>query len=270
MNYTARLPIAFGLTTLAAVALALVGTPSASAQDNSLFRRGPRVQPAQREVPTSQPAESKPVTVIGAPIVHVRESAEDEVLDPKPNSVLLAMSPYAVRLPEPEQIRINDLVTIIVRVSKTAKSDSKMESKKEWTNEWALEKWIRLSDRHGIVPALFTQGKPAVEFEYSDEYGGDGKYDRKDSLTTRVQARVIDVKPNGNLVLEARNDVSFGEEDYTVTLTGTCRSEDVTPQNTVLSSQIADLDLRVDDRGALRDATRRGWLKRTLDILRPF
>jgi flagellar L-ring protein precursor FlgH len=123
---------------------------------------------------------------------------------------------------------------------------------------------------HGIVPADFPEGKPGIVFDFKDDYKTDGKYDRKDELTTRITARVIDVKPNGNLVLESRNDVKFGEEDYTVTLTGVCRSADVTPQNTVLSSQIAELNISVEDRGAVRDATRRGWLQRLHDFLRPF
>lgn len=186
------------------------------------------------------------------------------------NATLLHVSPFAVAAPEPETIGVNDLITIIVRITKTANSNSKLESKKDWTHEWDLGDWIRLSDKHGLVPASFPGGKPAVSFDYKNDWGGDGKYDRKDSLTTRIQATVINVKPNGNLVLEAKNDVSFGEEDYTITLIGTCRSVDVTPQNTILSTQVANLNVDVIDRGALRDATRRGWLMRGLDLLRPF
>lgn len=261
-------------TVLAAAAAALIALaawcPGAAAQDNSLFRRGPQQAPRARQVPTTQPASGIAVSAIHGTPRSVRATLQAARPTPQSNELLLRMSPFAVAAPQPETIEVNDLVTIIVRISKSAKSDSKLKTKKEWDHEWKLDDWIRFSDLHGIVPAALPEGKPAVKFQYEDEYKGDGKYDRKDSLTTRVQARVIDVKPNGNLVLEARNDVRFGEEDYTVTLTGVCRSDDMTPQNTVLSSQIAELEVRVVDRGALRDATRRGWLKRTLDLLRPF
>ena len=120
------------------------------------------------------------------------------------------------------------------------------------------------------MPAIFSAGNPAAEFDFKNDYGGDGKYDRKDELTTRVTARVIDVKPNGNLVLEATKSITIDEEGYIITLVGECRGRDVTPENTVLSTQIAEPEISVRHSGALRDATRRGWLMRTFDFLRPF
>lgn len=251
------------LVLAALVTWTLLCLPPAVAQSNSLF--GGKRRAAAQPVPTTQPATAAAAAGLG-----LRAAAQEVLRESKVNETLLYVSPLAVDVPEPEVIKIGDQVTVVVRVSKTASSDSKLESKKDWKNDWELKKWIRYSDLHGIVPALLEQGNPAVEFEYKDDYGGEGKYDRKDELTTRVQATVIDVKPNGNLVLEAKNDIAYGEEHYTMTLTGMCRARDVTPQNTILSSQIADLEVRVTDLGAVRDATRRGWLKRALDFLRPF
>ncbi len=241
--------------------------PAAAAQDNSLRRRASAAA-------TTQPARAggaAPAAVMAAPAaVRPAERAAPRGARARTNEVLLAASPIAVAPPDPEQIEVERLITIIVRESKTATSDSKLESKKDWSLDTALEKWIRYSDSDGIVPAKFTAGTPAVRFEHKDDYGTNGKYDRKDELTTRITARVIDVKPNGNLVLEARKSIRIDDEGYTITLTGVCRAEDVTPQNTVLSTQIADPEITVQHTGAVRDATRRGWAKRALDFLRPF
>lgn len=260
------------LLAVAALAWLLLCLPSAVAQSNKLF--GPRRREAQPG-PTTQPAEGAPRSTAGqragvGGAFGIRGAVQQEMAARRPNGMLLATSPFAVALPEPEVIQVNDLVTIIVRVSKTASSKSKLDSKKDWKHEWELSKWIRFSDLHGLIPAEFPVGNPAVAFDYKDDWKGDGKYDRKDELTTRIQATVIDVKPNGTLILEARNRVHYGAEAYAMTLTGTCRSRDVTPQNTVLSSQIANLEVDVTDMGAVRDATRRGWFKRGLDLLRPF
>jgi flagellar L-ring protein precursor FlgH len=79
------------------------------------------------------------------------------------------------------------------------------------------------------------------------------------------------VKPNGNLVLEAKKNVQIGDDEgYTISLTGECRGEDVTPQNTVLSTQVADAEIKVENRGAAKDASQRGWLKKLGDKLRLF
>lgn len=239
----------------------LLCLPPVVGQTNSLLGARATRGATAPQVPTTQP--------VGAAF-GIRTAVQDEQPRPQANATLLSTSPIAVEPPAPETIGLHDLVTIIVRVSKTAKADSKLESKKDWSHNWELSKWIKWSDLHGLVPALLEHGNPAVEFEAQDDWGGDGKYDRKDELTTRIQAEVIDVKPNGTIVVEARNDVAYGEEAYTITLTGVCRSEDVTPQNTVLSSQIANLRVDVRDRGAVRDASRRGWLKRGVDWLRPF
>lgn len=247
---------------LAGVTLALL-LPAlpAAAQNNSLFSGNQR----QGGPATSQPAyRSDPVPV------GVRSTLAAERPETKPNAVLLHLSPMAVSKPEPLKIKVHDLLTIIVRESKTATTDSKLQSKKDWKVDTILDKWVRLTDENRLVPAKFEAGKPAAAFNLKNDYKGDGKYDRRDELTTRITARVIDVKPNGNLVLEATKQIAVDDEGYLITLTGECRSRDVTADNTVLSTQIADPEIIVQHSGAVRDATRRGWLMRGLDLLRAF
>jgi len=72
------------------------------------------------------------------------------------------------------------------------------------------------------------------------------------------------------LVLEARKRIQHDDEISTITLTGNCRKEDVTPENTVLSTQLADASVSVVNRGALRAASSRGWISKFLDWLKPF
>ena len=247
----------------AAAALTLKPTP-AGAQSNSLFHAQPRPAAA------SQPAAPQAKSATGSAAATAQPSLQNERQFAQPNSVLLRVSPFAVAPPQPEKIGVNSWVTVIVLESKTATSDSKLESKKDWTLDSELKKWLKYSDKNGVQPATLSAGNPAVSFDWQNDYKGDGKYDRKDSLTTRLEAKVIDVKPNGSLVLEARKAIKIDDEGYTMTLTGECRSQDVTAQNTVLSTQIGDVQMNIQHEGAVRDAARRGWLMRGLDVLRPF
>ncbi|MBK9129118.1 MAG: flagellar basal body L-ring protein FlgH [Phycisphaerales bacterium] len=257
---------------LIAALAAAYATKSAHAQRNTLFGGGRIAPPA----PTSQPAvrPANPVAargLTGSPaIARLRAANGAGGQKPKPNEMLLVVSPIAVDAPEPEKIKVNDQVTIIVRESKTATSDSKLESKRDWQHEWALEEWIRLSGVVGLAPAQFQAGRPSVLFKYKNDWSGDGKYDRKDELTTRIQATVIDVKPNGVLTLEATKGIQIDEEGYTIRLVGECRSRDVTPQNTILSTQVAGLSVDVKHTGAVKDAAERGWLMKALDFLKLF
>ncbi|MBU0640601.1 MAG: flagellar basal body L-ring protein FlgH [Planctomycetes bacterium] len=221
-------------------------------------------------MPTTQPAVGAPPIVTTLAPVAARTVASPAPYAEAVNPVLARYSAIAVEVPEPERIEVNDLVTIIIRETKSSLSDSKMKSEKDWALEAELSKWFRLDVHDQLVPQTFAGGTPGAKFDFENQYEGKGKLDRKDTLTTRVTARVVDVKPNGTLVLEAANSVEVDEEKYNVTLTGTCRSEDVTAQNSVLSTQIFGLHIDIQHTGAARDAARRGWLMRLFDLARPI
>ena len=191
-------------------------------------------------------------------------------IEPQPNEVLLAVSPIAVAAPKPRTFEVHDLITVVVRESRKSASDAKLKSEKDWTLQWELAKWLRLNPEDQLVPQTFPNGTPGIDSDLKNKYEGKGKYDRSDELTTRITATIIDVKPNGNLVLEATKSIRTGDELVIATLIGECRSEDVTAQNTVLSTQLANLEIDMPERGAVRDATRRGWLMRAFDLIRPF
>ena len=80
--------------------------------------------------------------------------------------------------------------------------------------------------------------------------------------------------PAGTTVLQAALSRGIEIPHYcyhpALSLTGNCRSVDVTPDNTVLSTQLADLNLRVRNSGAVRDGSSRGWLGVLLDKIKPF
>ena len=72
------------------------------------------------------------------------------------------------------------------------------------------------------------------------------------------------------LVIQARQRIQTDEEVQTFILSGICRAEDVTPDNTILSSQMFDKSLTKNHQGAVRETTRRGWLSKLLDVISPF
>lgn len=259
------LPVGLGVLVLAVC--------PALGQNNSLLSSGRRGPAGSFSFPASQPA----ATTAAGPAFTLSPSLWPQARprlpqwdEPPPNPVLLLASPIAVEPPRPRKIGVNSLVTIIIRESRTTLNDAKMKSEKDWEVKAALAQWFRLDKHDRLVSQDFPEGAPGVDFSFDNKYDTKGKYDRKDELTTRITAKVVDVKPNGNLVLEARKRIKVGDEEQIATLTGECRSEDVTAANTVLSTQIANLTIEMPDEGAVRDATRRGWLMRLLDFLRPL
>jgi len=176
----------------------------------------------------------------------------------------------AVPVVEPRKFKTNDLITIIVRQQKRYEADAEYDSEKKWEIDGGLREWFRFYPNHHLGTDNLSNGNPTFKFDFKNRYETEGESERRDKFETRVTARIIDVKPNGNLVLEASSVERHDEEKSEITLTGTCRSEDVTPENTILSTQIAEVVLTERNKGAVRDATMRGWVPRILDFLKPF
>ncbi|HEV8292397.1 MAG TPA: flagellar basal body L-ring protein FlgH, partial [Tepidisphaeraceae bacterium] len=68
----------------------------------------------------------------------------------------------------------------------------------------------------------------------------------------------------------ARKLIKKDDEEQEFILTGICRGGDVTPDNTVLSSQVYNLELITNHKGAIRDTTKRGFIPKLLDFINPF
>lgn len=173
------------------------------------------------------------------------------------------------RIP-PRKFKVHDQITVIVRQQKKYEADAKLDTKKQWDIAGKLNDWFRFYPEHRLGQDKLSNGKPGFDFSFKNRLKSDGDNEREDKFTTRIQATIIDVKPNGTLVLEATQEESHDEEGFEITLTGSCRCEDVTPDNTILSTQIAGLRIEEKSKGAVRDATRRGWIPRILDWARPF
>ena len=181
-----------------------------------------------------------------------------------------AVSLIAVPRMPPRKFKVEDLITIIVRQQKKYEADAKLDTKKQWDLTGKLNEWFRFYPGTHLGEDQLSNGKPGFDLKFQNRLKSDADSEREDKFITRIQATVIDVKPNGNLVLEATQAETHDEEEFEITVTGVCRSEDVTPDNSILSTQIAELRLEELNKGAVRDATRRGWAPRILDWARPF
>jgi len=188
---------------------------------------------------------------------------------PDPNQASAAnVSLFAVPEPQPRTLKKHDLVTIIVREESASKSEGTTDLKKEADLDARLEEFIKLSG--GLTGGGVTDPIPSIKASANRNFKGEATVDRTDSLIFRITAEVIDVKPNGTLVLQAKQRIKSDDEEQTFVLSGVCRAEDVTPDNTVLSTQMFDKDLSKSHTGAVRDTTKRGILSKLLDLLNPF
>ncbi|MEE9243804.1 MAG: flagellar basal body L-ring protein FlgH [Mycobacterium sp.] len=216
---------------------------AASAQTASIARRHPQVKTADRDDPRD--------------------------LNPrKGNPTLEKHSLSAVKIKPPRKFKVHDLITIIIREQTKYESEAELETKKRYDINAQLNAIFK--PIAGTLGAgTFSNGNPNVDFKFSNRLKNESEKDREDRFTTRITGEIIDIKPNGNLVIQAKAKTTFDDEVTVITLTGTARKVDVTPDNTVLSTQLADKVIDVKNTGAVRDGSRRGWIPRVIDWFRP-
>src|SRR5262249_24760168 len=91
---------------------------------------------------------------------------------------------------------------------------------------------------------------------------------RTDRLRFSLQATVAEIKPNGNLVLEADGTVAINNEVSKYTLSGVVSPLDVDlVKRSVKSEKITNKYVRLDQVGPTRDSIKRGWLTRVFDMI---
>jgi flagellar L-ring protein precursor FlgH len=81
---------------------------------------------------------------------------------------------------------------------------------------------------------------------------------------------VVEVLPSGNLRIRGQREVKVNREKQTVFLEGVIRPEDISPFNSVVSTQIADARIKYTGRGVLGDVQGPGWLSRIMDWIWPL
>ncbi|UCD76456.1 MAG: flagellar basal body L-ring protein FlgH [Phycisphaerales bacterium] len=191
----------------------------------------------------------------------------------RPPSALKGMSLFYVGPPDLPSFEVHDLVQIIVRETSTAKSKHELDAKKDFALDGSIAAWpdLRLSDLLNLqIAAGRTAGMPELKLDYTSDFKGEGEYERRDDLTARVTAEVIEVKPNGNLVLEARTTIQTDEEISTILITGVCRPDDITATNTIFSNQIHDLVIRKMHEGELKKSNEKGLIAKVLEFIFAF
>jgi len=228
-------------------------------QSSSLFRAHEH-NLARRAIATTRPAAN------GAQRTDAGTTASASTPQ---NDALIRYSLTAVVPPEPTLIKPNDLIAVIVRHRYRAKSDGKLEQDNEWEVAAKLDAFFRIHDRK-LLQQAFRGGTPEVEFSNENELKNKAKSDRRDVLETRMMGKVLDVKPNGNLIIVASYSIGTDHDIQTLVLSGEVNSRDLGPDRNISSDKVFDLKIRTYSKGAMVDGTKRGWLKEILDTVKPF
>jgi flagellar L-ring protein precursor FlgH len=182
----------------------------------------------------------------------------------------LATSSFTYRevLP-PREIKLNDLVTVVVIESSQLISEGEFDGRKNASLDAQLKSWVELNGLD-LKAAPQRDGDPRANGTYNTIFRAEGELETREALKFNITARVVDIRPNGNLVIEARKRVRIDDEIWENALTGVVRREDVDPRNRVTSDVVAELNIERRTLGHVRDSYKRGWLHKAYDRFAPF
>ena len=163
--------------------------------------------------------------------------------------------------------RVGDLLTIIIREDTNVANKEQRLMNKETTTNAKADFSFSAAGIFGNSDGTLTSDDTIT----SDRtFGGNATFSSARQFTDRVTVQVLDVLPNGNLVVGGRRSVIVENDVRTLVVSGIVRQWDVSPDNTVLSSYVSQLDMHYEGRGTESKFVNQGWLGRAVNWLWPF
>jgi flagellar L-ring protein FlgH len=195
-----------------------------------------------------KPKPSPPDEALKAYIAQVRSQHDAEVRTP--GSIWIDQGRLVRLSTDAKAARLHDVVSIVVVESIVASTDGQVKNSRASNASSGLT---------GLLGALSAKSRLQNLLGQNASSGltAQGQSDIDASMTTTFGGEVVDVLPNGMLVVQATRQLTFSQQTQLIKLRGLVRPEDVSAQNQVLSTAMTDLELEVTGKGIINDYTYR-------------
>lgn len=165
--------------------------------------------------------------------------------------------------------KIGDILTVLVTIDDSAQISNGTDRSRSSSNEANIG--TSLGSLFGTkVPGIDVSATGGISTGGDMTDSGAGSVNRKESIETQVAAVVTQRLPNGNLVIEGRQEVRVNFEVRDLIVAGIVRPEDIHADNTIPSSKIAEARISYGGRGHLTDVQQPRYGQQVVDILFPF
>lgn len=202
---------------------------------------------------------------------NTRRVAPSDPTRPANEDIYRATSLFYAPPPEPRRFSKHDLITIIVDETTANEARRSLETDKSGSMSGNL---ANILDPMQLLQLRLQSGDISnldlVGLDHNRDYAAEGETESESRFRTRITAEVLEVKPNGTIVLQAKRTIRTDDHTETITLTGTARQEDITDANTVLSTLLSGFELTQESAGELQQNTKKGIFTRALETLFAF
>ncbi len=167
----------------------------------------------------------------------------------QPQTALLLLEDIKAR-------RIGDMITVVLQEQTDAEKTADTGTAKSTSAE--------ISDPTILGGNVTWNGDPVLQNSLQSEHAFDGAADssQSNSLTGSVTVSVVDVLPNGNLVVQGEKWININQGEEYIRLRGIVRPRDVRADNTISSTRVANAQIQYSGDGVLNETNSMGWLAR--------
>ena len=167
--------------------------------------------------------------------------------------------------------KVGDIITVKISAKDQAKMENEMEQNRDDNKDsmsmsavFGYEKYLGK-----FLPDTADKDN-MISVNSNREIKGDGKIDRKENIDVVMAAVVTQVLPNGNLVIEGTQEIRVSYEVRKLSMRGIVRRADISSNNTIESSKIAELRVSYGGEGIITDVQQPRYGRQILDAVAPF
>lgn len=178
---------------------------------------------------------------------------------PEPNGSIFQQGRSVRLFEDSKAYRIGDLLTIALRESTNASKSAETNTEKEDEVDTSAAALL------GVAPTLKGNAILTNTLDGSRSFEGSGDSAQSNSLTGEIAVMVTDVLPGGNLSIRGEKIIGLNQGSEFIRISGLVRPQDVSANNVVLSSKIANARIYYGGGGVIAESNTRGWLSRMFD-----
>ena len=161
--------------------------------------------------------------------------------------------------------RVGDIITVLLTENTNASKKASTSTSKDTALELDSPTLFGREFRFDLARPFSSSKKNATlqtSVSGANSFDGEGDSAQSNSLTGNITVTVSEVLPNGNLIVQGQKRLTINQGDEYVQFAGIVRPLDITPDNTVLSTKVADARIAYVGDGMVADANTQGWLGR--------
>ena len=202
------------------------------------------------------------------------EEEDDMSVSTAPGSLFSDVTANGMLFLDHKARRKNDIVTVNIIESSKASDSATTKGSKKSSASAGVSNLFGFETAESIEKTYPSYRTPSptslMRATVDNSFDGAGTTTRQGTLIATITAVVTKVLPNGNLVIQGSREVTINSEKQIISVKGIIRPKDIGPDNTILSTAIAQAELKYGGRGPLSEKQREGWAMRIFNWVWPF